>query len=210
MSSPTSPAKLMDDAILQVTGGEGTERYGTPGGDTITTGDGADTVESGDGDDYVDLGPGDNVAKLGDGNDEVFGWNGEDNLDGGMGADTLHGGGGNDAFDGGWGDGAADRINGGAGDDIFYWAPGDGNDVFNAGAGAGDNDTLSLPTMNFDQLCAVLKSYDNTVVPVLNPEGVVTFQDRDTGQPRWFDGEINVGGEKLTLYNVERIQVRWS
>ncbi len=83
------------------------------------------------------LGGGGNDALSGAGANGVW-------LDGGAGDDTLTGGDGNDRLAGGSG---ADRISGGRGVDRIYggldadfihWGVGDGNDIVDGGAGAGD------------------------------------------------------------------------
>lgn len=54
----------------------------------------------------------------GDGNDTLSGLEGNDDLEGNLGADALYGGDGNDRLNGG-ADGVADRLEGGAGSDLF-------------------------------------------------------------------------------------------
>lgn len=80
-------------------------------------------------------GGGDQSLQFGD---MVYGSNSDDVLIGGLGIDVLFGKEGNDIILGGTEDFNPlnrDRAFGGAGDDIFIWAPGDGNDFFDGGAG---------------------------------------------------------------------------
>jgi hypothetical protein len=90
--------------------------------------------------------------------DILYGTNRDDVIIGGLGIDILWGKAGNDVLIGGTEDFNPfnqDRAFGGAGDDIFIWAPGDGNDYFNGGD---DTDVLILgligenksPTNNTD------------------------------------------------------------
>lgn len=70
--------------------------------------------------------------------DIVEGSDDNDLLVGALGIDVLFGKGGNDVLIGGTEDFNPfnrDRAFGGAGDDVFIWAPGDGNDFFDGGAG---------------------------------------------------------------------------
>lgn len=80
-------------------------------------------------------GGGDQSLQFGD---VVYGSSSDDVLIGGLGIDILFGKQGNDIILGGTEDFNPlnrDRAFGGAGDDIFIWAPGDGNDFFDSGEG---------------------------------------------------------------------------
>lgn len=71
--------------------------------------------------------------------DALLGTDESDLLIGGIGIDVLIGNGDNDVLIGGTEDFNPlnrDRGFGGAGDDVFVWAPGDGNDFFDGGEGA--------------------------------------------------------------------------
>ena len=84
------------------------EGFGTPGDDVITGTGNADTLGGGGGND---------VISGGGGNDELFGGTGNDTLNGAAGNDRLTGGIGNDI------------LRGDANDDVYIYAPGDGDDV---------------------------------------------------------------------------------
>ncbi|MDG1737352.1 MAG: Hint domain-containing protein [Paracoccaceae bacterium] len=66
---------------------------GTPGDDTISTGDDADTINGGDGDDSLDGGWDDDVITGGGDNDTIDGGRGNDTIDGGTGDDSIDAGG---------------------------------------------------------------------------------------------------------------------
>ncbi len=71
--------------------------------------------------------------------DALSGTEEADLLIGALGIDVLSGNGGNDILVGGTEDFNAfnrDRAFGGVGDDVFLWAPGDGNDFFDGGEGS--------------------------------------------------------------------------
>jgi len=137
-------------------GGDGADTlHGGAGGDFL---DGFDYVETAPGSgiytrnddgaaDVLKGGDGDDQLEGGGGNDTLEGGNDDDRLSGGNGADILEGGAGNDQLSGfdyaetapGSGiyerndDGAADTLDGGAGDD--YLQAGAGNDTLTGGAG---------------------------------------------------------------------------
>lgn len=136
--------------------------YGEAGDDTIEGGDGFDIIQGGDGSDTLRGGAGNDqiIAAGGDGAqidvgtvNYLYGEAGDDYLAGGAGRDVLDGGDGNDNLQGGAGDtllggdgddrisldgygaaGPADRVDGGAGNDMFtgYNAA----DIMYGGAGA--------------------------------------------------------------------------
>ena len=109
--------------------------------DIIEASDGEDTIDAGGGDDQVWGGEHDDVIYGGDGNDIIYGGAHNDQIDGGAGADTLFGGDGDDTIrddvgldfllDGGDGadwlcdhdpvDGSG-TVDGGAGDDVMFYA----------------------------------------------------------------------------------------
>jgi Ca2+-binding RTX toxin-like protein len=211
----TTPAKIADAALAGVTGGNFTDRHGTPDHDNIITGDGMDKVFAGSGNDYVEsnggtdevhAGAGNDVVSLGAGNDKAFGEDGHDTILGGAGSDEMHGGAGDDALLGGRGDEAADKAFGGDGADSYTWAPGDGNDEFHGGTG---QDTLFLPATTLDDLNAALKLYDGGLEMLVKSSGEVTFHDRTTGEARSFSGELTIGGETLKFFSVEKMQIKF-
>lgn len=204
------PAQLDDKALSQVSGGTFTDRWGSQGDDVIHTGDGMDkifgqggndAIASGGGQDEVHAGDGNDYVNAGAGDDKVFGGSGNDILDGGAGQDELHGGDGDDAMTGGAGDGAADKAFGGEGNDAYYWSPGSGNDEFH---GEGGTDTLVLQGMSLPQFQAALQLYDPTLRMQVSAEGVVTFLNQ-SNQAVSFSGQLNVGGETMKFFGVERI-----
>ena len=86
-------------------------------------------------------GGGDQSLQFGD---MLYGTSGDDVIIGGLGMDVLWGKGGDDILIGGTEDFNPfnrDKAFGGEGDDIFLWAPGDGNDFFDGGS---DVDVLIL------------------------------------------------------------------
>jgi Ca2+-binding RTX toxin-like protein len=215
MSTSAKISKLSDEALSGVTGGNFTDRYGTAGADNIITGDGMDKVFAGAGNDYVEsnggtdevhAGEGNDVVSLGAGNDKAFGDAGNDTIQGGAGSDEMHGGQGDDALLGGRFDGAADKAFGGEGSDSYAWWQGSGSDEFHGGNG---QDTLFLPDINLDTLNSALKLYDSGLEMLVNSSGDVTFHDKVTGEERSFSGEINVGGETLKFFNVEKLQIKF-
>lgn len=69
------------------------DESGTPGDDSISTGDDADTINGFGGEDTIDGGWDDDVINSGDGADSVIGGRGNDSIDGGSGDDTIDAGG---------------------------------------------------------------------------------------------------------------------
>lgn len=107
--------------------------------------------------------------------DVVYGTNSDDVLIGGLGIDVLFAKEGNDILIGGTEDFNPlnrDRAFGGAGDDIFIWAPGDGNDFFDGGEGT---DVLMMA------LIGEKSSDSNITTPVfsVNPPNKEGSQDFD-------------------------------
>jgi Ca2+-binding RTX toxin-like protein len=110
--------------------------------DVIQAGAGNDTVRAGDGDDSIDGGEGDDDLQGRDGDDSIAGGAGDDRIDGGDGSDNIQGGDGNDFIrgeglgTGGADSGAADTIDGGAGNDTLFGDVGD--DLLSGGSGDDD------------------------------------------------------------------------
>ncbi|MES9991035.1 MAG: calcium-binding protein [Candidatus Thiodiazotropha sp.] len=102
---------------------------GTDGDDEIDSDAGDDLVIAGDGDDLVHGGLGNDELRGDAGDDWLYGDDGNDRLLGGEGMDRLFGGLGDDILRGGLGNG--DVLNGGRGNDIYYFAAGDGNITIN-------------------------------------------------------------------------------
>jgi Ca2+-binding RTX toxin-like protein len=100
--------------------------FGTPGADTLTTGNGADTIYAFGGDDTVNSGSGNDFVDGGDGNDNINGGIGDDILLGGNGNDVLVGDNGSDFLRGGFGN---DILTGGNASDTFVLAAGEGKDT---------------------------------------------------------------------------------
>lgn len=194
-------AKVAGGAFQQGTFGSDS-LYGGTSADVIFAGGGNDGVASGAGNDQVYGEAGNDHVNTGSGNDIAYGGTGNDALNGGSGADVLHGEAGDDVLDGGAGDGAADLADGGAGNDTFLWAPGDGNDEFRGGDGV---DTLNLLGMNLQDLTAALR-LDTQGLQMQVTNNVVTFLDA-TGNPATFGGTVSIGGETLRFSEVERIRL---
>ncbi|MBP0491549.1 calcium-binding protein [Pararoseomonas indoligenes] len=191
---------------FQQTGAGNDYVTGTGDADVIFTGAGNDTVSAGAGNDQVYGEAGNDTIATGAGNDLAFGGTGSDVINGGAGQDQLYGEDGDDRLDGGVGDGAADLAFGGAGNDSFIWAPGDGSDQFQGGTG---NDTLQLDNVSLHQLQSSLTLEGNTNLQMHvgnNAQGQqeVTFTNA-SGQPATFQGVINIGGESLRFSEVEKI-----
>ena len=108
---------------------------GGSGNDLLIGTSGNDFAYGGDGDDQLLLFAGNDVGNGGSGNDLIAGHSGQDLLVGGLGVDQLIGGKGKDALSG---DGGGDDLYGGNEDDILSGGRGDG-DVVVGGAG---NDTF--------------------------------------------------------------------
>ncbi len=131
-----------DDVLV---GGKGEDNlYGGEGEDNLSGGEDADSLDGGTHDDALDGGEGTDSLYGGSGNDYLFGGAGDDSgtegatvyglfggtgddiIDGGVGNDDLFGEDGNDTLIGGLGD---DNLDGGAGDDVYYFASNDGHDT---------------------------------------------------------------------------------
>jgi Ca2+-binding RTX toxin-like protein len=96
---------------------------GTAGTDQISGGAGNDILSGMDGDDSLAGDEGDDILYAGSGNDILNGGLDNDTLLGEEGADQITGGAGNDTQ------------HGGAGDDVYFWNPGDGDDVIQEDTG---------------------------------------------------------------------------
>jgi Ca2+-binding RTX toxin-like protein len=101
--------------------------YGGAGNDELYLLAGDDIGSGGTGDDMVSGGADNDLVVGGLGADKLIGGSGNDALSGDASADDLYGGKGNDILSGGRDDG--DMLAGGAGDDRFKFARGDGHDV---------------------------------------------------------------------------------
>jgi Ca2+-binding RTX toxin-like protein len=207
------PIPLDHAALSKVTGGafqQGTaysdSLQGTSEADVIFAGGGNDVVSTGAGNDQVYGEAGNDYILTGSGNDLAYGGLGNDVINGGSGQDQLQGEGGDDRLDGGAGDRAADLAFGGEGNDSFVWAPGDGNDQFQGGAGV---DALHLDNVSLQDLQAALTLEGDTNLQMSvssNAQGqsVVSFTDA-AGNPATFQGVINIGGEAMRFSQIERI-----
>ncbi|SHJ23034.1 Hemolysin-type calcium-binding repeat-containing protein [Roseomonas rosea] len=206
-----SPKSLRTEDLNKVTGGAfqqgsaGSDTmHGTAQADVIFSGSGNDNVNTGAGNDQAFGESGNDFISTGSGNDLAYGGQGSDTLNGGSGQDQLHGENGNDFLDGGAADGAADLAFGGAGNDSFIWAPGDGNDQFQGGAG---NDTLNIQGMSLQDLQGSLTLEGETSGLQMHVNNnVVTFTDA-AGNPATFGGVINHGGESMRFSQVEQIRL---
>ncbi len=90
---------------------------------TFTGGSGKDILAySGAGDATLEGGAGDDILVGGSGDDTLKGGGGDDSLQGNAGSDKLYGGAENDTIDGGEGLDAV--LEGGAGDDLYFWQVG--------------------------------------------------------------------------------------
>lgn len=110
------------------------------------------------------------------GDDVLTGGNSDDVIDGRAGHDVLSGGGGSDHLRGGLGD---DLLTGGAGADVFYFRPGDGDDVltdFNAAEG----DILILEGGWI--YATVGHRFDEITLDINNGQGTVTIRNVNLSQ----------------------------
>jgi len=132
----------------------------TAGNDNLTGFETNDTIDGLGGDDILAGVGGDDILNGGDGNDTLTGGEGNDMLLGGNGSDSLHGTGGNDSLDGGdgtdmlfggegddilrGGTGANDHMRGDAGNDVYFFAAGDGNTSIDNHDAGNSHDVLRL------------------------------------------------------------------
>lgn len=123
----------------ELEGGEGNDVLtGGKWADTIKGLKGDDEIKGGDGNDYLTGGEGSDVLFGGPGHDFLQGSEGDDILDGGEGYDVLSGGAGNDVLR------HCPVMNGGDGDDEYWYALGDGNARINTGETDSSNDVLKF------------------------------------------------------------------
>ena len=138
----------------QHTGGVSTDDIirGTAGDDTVTDSGGNNTILAGDGNNVVTTGGGDDVITTGRGNDVIVA---------GDGRDRINAGAGNDAITGGLSD---DTLIGGAGNDSYFFNLGDGVDVIDDLAGAGEGNRVVFgPGITPDDLKL---SYDGSMLAI--------------------------------------------
>ena len=95
--------QAVGDFILNVTGEDPPEKYGTEANDTIYGSNRRDIIYGYGGDDFISAWDENDSVFGGDGDDKIFAHEGDDLIDGGNGNDTLDGGIGNDLFYGGLG-----------------------------------------------------------------------------------------------------------
>jgi len=197
---PAATGKATGGAYLQGGAGQDTMQ-GSATADVIFAGAGHDTVVADAGNDQVFGEAGNDLLHGGAGQDALYGGVGQDTLLGGSGQDQLYGEDGDDVLDGGGGDRAADLAYGGAGQDSYVWAPGDGNDQFTGGNGV---DTLKLQGLSLADLQAALTLLGPAGLQMQVNANVVTITDA-AGQPTSFSGAITHGGEVMRFYDIERI-----
>ncbi|MCU7918440.1 MAG: hypothetical protein KZQ95_08800 [Candidatus Thiodiazotropha sp. (ex Epidulcina cf. delphinae)] len=126
----------------KISGGRGDDILSGDGGNDWLSGqEDNDTLSGGEGDDWL-LGDGGNDSlNGGEGADLLFGGDGNDTLDGGLGPDRLYGGDGDDILRGG----AGDVLKGGAGNDRYQYAKGDGDVLItNHDTDPGSRDVLAF------------------------------------------------------------------
>ncbi|MGK7866557.1 calcium-binding protein [Falsiroseomonas sp. E2-1-a20] len=228
---PRGKRPLDDVDLVRVAGGAGSkdppaQQEPDPGQYHLDQGDAGASFTGGSGQDTIRMGQGDDSAAGGAGNDIIHGDNflaaqaiagdpgellytGHDTLDGGDGQDTIYGDsashpgiGGNDVISGGTGDGAADRVFGGAGDDVYTWRPGDGSDRFDGGTGL---DTLHLPGMPEEVLRMGLMVTGGLELRSLG-QGLHGFFDA-AGNPATASGQVTVKGETMSFVGLEYIRL---
>lgn len=136
------------------------------------------------------------------GHDTLVGLAGNDVLVGGAGSDYLGGGDGDDTLNGGTRDRVVDMVEGGAGSDTYLWQPGDGADHFYGDQG---RDTLQLSNVTLEQLQQGLQPFATSAGLQMQINGnEITFLT-PSGFSANFNGQINIRGEVLSLFSVERI-----
>jgi Ca2+-binding RTX toxin-like protein len=162
------------------------ELTGTPRADTIGDLPGDDVVHAGAGDDTINGNAGGKNQFFGeDGNDTLNGGPGDERLYGGAGNDTLKGNGGNDRLHGGGGTGEIDRLNGGAGADIFVLGKTSGllyDDAIAGNPGLADYAVIEdfRPTSEGDrlELYGNRSAYFLTATsPIANESGTALYYD---------------------------------
>jgi Ca2+-binding RTX toxin-like protein len=170
---------------------------GTPRADNLGDLPGDDVIYAGAGDDTITGNAGGKNQFFGeDGNDTLKGGPGDERLYGGPGNDTLQGNGGNDLLHGGGSPGEVDRLNGGAGADIFVLGSNSGplyDDKIPNNPGLGDYAVIEdfRPSEN-DRL----QLYGNTTAYFLAASPVA-----ETGTAIYYDsdgnGSLNANTDEL-------------
>ena len=209
--APRAITPLSPETLRQVSGGDLILGHGGP--DTITGSAGDDVMIGGFGHDELRAGEGNDVLVGGDGRDLLEGDSGDDTLSGGAGADTIVGGTGTNVIAGGAG---ADVLVGGTywwdsdTENFFHWRPGDGADVVYGSPG---RDTLVLEDLGL---------HFTAVQQLITLAGGTGFDggfDRGAGSNPWVsegifrltgdgNGTITIGGETITFFGIERIQLK--
>lgn len=127
--SPSTVWTVADVKALALIGGSGADvLVGYASADTMAGNGGNDAITGGVGNDTIDGGAGVDSIQGQDGNDSLIGGADGDDLRGGSGNDTIDGGTGNDVLMGGVYD-AYSNVYGGAGADVYLFAPGGGQDT---------------------------------------------------------------------------------
>ena len=168
----TLPTGSGDEHAAQdqlIFGGAGNDTlHGGTGNDILSGGTSDDILYGGAGDDILYGGAGHNQLYGGDGNDTLYAGNDGDHLYGGDGNDHLYGGTGSDFLDGGANTFASDHggnhLNGGAGNDLLVFHPGD---VIDGGEGL---DFLLTSNPN-DNLQSILGQTSNVEVAIKGGTG---------------------------------------
>jgi Ca2+-binding RTX toxin-like protein len=147
--------------------------YGGAGNDRLFLLAGDDIGNGGTGDDFVAGDAGRDLMVGGLGADKLYGGKGADAITGDAGADDLYGGDDNDILSGGRGDG--DLVVGGAGDDRFKFARGDGRDTILDDFAASGWSIVSVNNVWGDGY-----AYDSVSGQVTGPGGVIVRQNMGT------------------------------
>ena len=186
-SSITTISAAKRTKAIKITGNEADNLLtGGSKADSLNGGDGADTLKGGSGNDTLS----------GDaGNDSLLGGAGNDKLFGDAGADILVGGKGNDT------------LTGGDGNDVFFYTPGDGNDVI---ADFTNGDTVKLGSKKTkvnekkskvsgnDYILAIgsntikIKGAAKMSIPVVDYDGTSkVYNQQSNYEERWFIEDDN-------------------
>jgi Ca2+-binding RTX toxin-like protein len=160
-----------NDVLVGTTGNDFV--YGGAGNDRLFLLAGDDIGNGGTGDDFVAGDAGRDLMVGGLGADELLGGKGADAISGDAGADDLYGGDDNDILSGGRGDG--DLVVGGAGDDRFKFARGDGRDMI-----MDDFAASGWSTVWVNGAWSVDYTYDPVSGQVTGPGGVIVRQNLGT------------------------------
>lgn len=179
------------EAALEVyRGPEADPVLGTPGDDTMYTGDGNDDVFGWEGDDRIFLQDGDDVyaarfVNEDAGDDFVRGGPGDDFLISRVGSDTLMGDTGDDVLNGRdeVGNRGADVLRGGWDNDTVFGDDGDtvsggqGHDVL--GVYLPERDVAEVTIEDFETNRDEIRIYVETDTPKMSEDYALTFEDRD-------------------------------